>query len=234
MKVEIKRRIEAIKQGEVPKGYKKTKGMLYPDKWDFVQLNSVLKENKERNRNGKYSYEDVLSVSGELGITNQIELLGRSYAGKSVANYHIVNSGNIVYTKSPLKNNPYGIIKLNKGIAGIVSTLYAVYSCEKPSTGKYLDYYFSNDTFLNNYLRPLVKKGAKNDMKVNNEYVISGFIPFPSHKEQVKIIEILGVCEEVINLKKNLLSEKSKLKRWLLENLLNPDSGVRLPGFMGK
>lgn len=70
---------------------------------------------------------DVLSVSGEYGVINQIAFQGRSFAGESVADYHIVGTDDIVYTKSPLKANPYGIIKVNKGIPGIVSTLYAVY-----------------------------------------------------------------------------------------------------------
>jgi type I restriction enzyme S subunit len=68
----------------------------------------------------KYGKDEVLSVSGELGIVNQIEHLGRSYAGVSVHNYHVVEVGDIVYTKSQLKANPFGIIKLNKGKAGIV------------------------------------------------------------------------------------------------------------------
>ena len=47
---------------------------------------------------------------------NQIKFLGRSYAGESVKNYHVVHTGDIVYTKSPLKSNPYGIIRLIKEI----------------------------------------------------------------------------------------------------------------------
>ena len=62
----------------------------------------------------KFNKDEVLSVSGDKGIVNQIDLFGRSYAGKSVSNYHIVDLGDIVYTKSPLKANPFGIIKLNK------------------------------------------------------------------------------------------------------------------------
>ncbi len=64
---------------------------------------------------------------GDLGIVNQIELLGRSYAGESLTPYHIVDINYIVYTKSPLAEYPYGIIKTNRYRPGIVSTLYAVY-----------------------------------------------------------------------------------------------------------
>ena len=74
--------------------------------------------------NSNFGKEDVLSVSGDYGIVNQIEFQGRSFAGVSVAPYGVVGTGDVVYTKSPLKSNPYGIIKTNKGKPGIVSTLY--------------------------------------------------------------------------------------------------------------
>ena len=177
MRESIKNRIDAVRRGEVPEGYRTERAMLFPNEWgNPVALNTVLTENKDRNEDLHFGKEDVLSVSGEQGIINQIDLLGRSYAGESVAAYHIVETGDVVYTKSPLKENPYGIIKQNRGVPGIVSTLYAVYHCNSPITGQYLENYFSIDTYLNNYLKPLVKRGAKNDMKVNNEDVLLGRI----------------------------------------------------------
>ena len=126
MKDEIRKRIDAVRRGEVPEGYSMDRAMLYPDDWgNPVPLNTVLKESKARNDDLAFGKEDVLSVSGEQGIVNQMQLLGRSYAGESVAPYHVVETGDVVYTKSPLKENPYGIIKQNRGKPGIVSTLYA-------------------------------------------------------------------------------------------------------------
>lgn len=234
MEQSIKQRIADIRRGNVPAGYKRTKLGIIPIGWQTPELNSVLSENKERNRSGRFSKEDVLSVSGEFGVTNQIDLLGRSFAGVSVKDYHVVESGNIVYTKSPLKSNPYGIIKLNKGEAGIVSTLYAVYNCQSHDIGTYLDYYFSIDRNVNSYLRPLVRKGTKNDMKINNEDALGGLIILPPEAEIKKIVEILECCDRVIALKKKLIAEKKKQKRALMQKLLNPDSGFRLPGFSGE
>ena len=112
MRESIKNRIDAVRRGEVPEGYRTERAMLFPNEWgDPVPLNTVLTENKDRNEDLHFGKEDVLSVSGEQGIINQIDLLGRSYAGESVAAYHIVETGDVVYTKSPLKENPYGIIK---------------------------------------------------------------------------------------------------------------------------
>ena len=90
------------------------------DEWKKQPLNHYLYTSKLKNKDLKFTKEDVLSVSGELGIVNQIDLLGRSYAGVSVAPYGVVEVNDIVYTKSPLKSNPYGIIKVNLGKAGIV------------------------------------------------------------------------------------------------------------------
>lgn len=232
MREDIKIRIETVRRGEVPTGYATERAMLFPLDWgEPTALNTVLTENKDRNEDLEYGVEDVLSVSGEQGVVNQIELLGRSYAGESIAPYHIVETGDVVYTKSPLKNNPYGIVKQNRGKPGVVSTLYAVYHCDSPITGQYLENYFCIDTFLNNYLKPLVKRGAKNDMKVNNEEVLLGRIPLPPLEEREKINGIIAQFDRVIELKQQLLDEKRKQKQWLMQVLLDPDSGVRLPGF---
>jgi type I restriction enzyme S subunit len=180
----------------------------FTDVWEHKKLNELLSEAKKRNGDLKYDKDEVLSVSGELGIVNQIEHLGRSYAGVSVHQYHVVEFGDIVYTKSPLKANPYGIIKLNKHKAGIVSTLYAVYTVkEQDACGEWIEYYFSLDANTNRYLRPLVKKGAKNDMKISNAYVLNDRIFVPSLAEQKRIASFFTVLD-----KKNAqLKEKKKL-----------------------
>lgn len=179
--------------------------------WRTVQLSECLYEHKKRNKKLIYSKEQVLSVSGDVGIVNQIKLLGRSYAGESVENYHIVHQGDIVYTKSPLKENPFGIIKSNKGNSGIVSTLYAVYSCLDCIDHNYIDYYFSRKEVVNNYLKPLVNKGAKNDMKVNNQHVLTGDIVLPCREEQEKIVSLLSMLDDKIAVKK---AELDKLRTW--------------------
>ena len=138
MEQNIKQRIADIRRGNVPAGYKRTKLGIIPIDWKTPDLSSVLSENKERNRSGRFGKEDVLSVSGEFGITNQIDLLGRSFAGVFVKDYHVVESGNMVYTKSPLKSNPYLFLKAiaayshNKA-KGITLTTFATITGENPS-----------------------------------------------------------------------------------------------------
>lgn len=163
----------------------------------------------------------MLSVSGEYGIVNQIEFQGRSFAGESVAEYHVVETNDIVYTKSPLKANPYGIIKVNKGVPGIVSTLYAVYHPCEGTVAEYIDYYFGNDLRLNKYLKPLVNIGAKHDMKVNNETILTGEVYFPSYSEQKKIVDFLTILDERIRQQRNLVEALKKYKRGVFETVFS-------------
>ena len=92
----------------------------FEDDWKTGTLNEYLEVSTEKNIDGIYTPNDVLSVSGDYGIVNQIAFKGRSFAGASVLNYGVVNNGDIVYTKSPLGNNPFGIIKTNKDKARCV------------------------------------------------------------------------------------------------------------------
>ncbi|MGZ7884891.1 hypothetical protein ACXVRB_09750 [Limosilactobacillus ingluviei] len=142
-----------------------------------------------------------MSVSGEYGIVNQIKFQGRSFAGESVLKYGIVETGDIVYTKSPLKHNPYGIIKVNRGNNGIVSTLYAVYKTKKDINPFFIECYFDDDYRLNTYLKPLVNKGAKNDMKVSDNNALVGQVIFPlSYSEQTLISSFFDQINNLIAL----------------------------------
>ncbi|WP_171393784.1 restriction endonuclease subunit S [Vibrio mediterranei] len=197
---------------------KNVEGKSYSD-WQYKPLSTLLVEKKLKNKELRFSKNDVLSVSGELGVVNQIEHLGRSYAGESVAPYSIVDTGDIVYTKSPLKDSPYGIIKANLGKSGIVSTLYAVYECTDKAYPKYLHYYFSLDDNLNRYLRPLVHKGAKNDMKINNQRVLIDSIYYPSYDEQVRICQFLDTIEDSLSSIKLQIEKVDEFRKGLLQKM---------------
>lgn len=168
--------------------------------WEQRKLIDYLEVSSEKNRDNRFTKDDVLSVSGEYGIVNQIEFQGRSFAGASVSNYGVVENGDVVYTKSPLKSNPYGIIKTNKGIPGIVSTLYAVYKPKEITDSKFVQIYFELDSRMNSYMHPLVNKGAKNDMKVSAENALKGMVSFPKKDEQEMISLYFSTLDNLITL----------------------------------
>ena len=188
---------------------------------EHKELLHYLVENTARNKQLKFGKENVLSVSGEYGIVNQIAFQGRSFAGESVADYHVVETDDIVYTKSPLKANPYGIIKVNNGVPGIVSTLYAVYHPLKTVVPRFVDFYFSNNLRINKFLKPLVNIGAKHDMKVNNTFVLTGTVVFPPLREQQKIVDFLTVLDRRIDIQRKKVEALKKYKRGLLNQIFS-------------
>lgn len=191
----------------------------FEGEWEKKTLGDCLTINNERNQSNVYGINDVLSVSDEVGVVNQIKLLGRSYAGKSVVNYRVLKTNQIVYTKSPLKSKPYGIIKVNKGDIGIVSVLYAVYDANENVYPDYIHYYFEPIHRINNYLLPLINKGAKNTMNISDEMALTGKIWIPSLEEQKKIADFLQALDSQITLQTLRLEKLKQIKAACLDNM---------------
>ena len=207
----------------------------FTEDWEQRKLNEFLIVSNIQNTENKYDKNDVLSVSGEYGIVNQINFQGRSFAGTSVSNYGVVEIGDIVYTKSPLKLNPYGVIKTNRFNTGIVSTLYAIYKTKENCDSKFIEHYFNLDDRLNKYLKPLVNKGAKNTLMVSSENALIGEVCFPQVTEQKLITDLLDCSDKYITLHQRKLEHLNLKKKALLQKLF-PKNGehypeLRFPGF---
>ena len=191
----------------------------YTDKWQVKELRNYFIVATERNQSEKYNKYDIYSVSREFGVINQIEYQGKSFAGASLANYGVVQTGDLVYTKSPLKSQPYGIIKTNEGEAGIVSALYGVYHPKECVHSPFTQVYFDLNSRLNNYLRPLVNKGAKNTLLISDEDSLNGRVAFPSKDEQKVIAHLFkehSLCERKTELK---LTKLRNIKQSLLQKM---------------
>ena len=201
----------------------------FTDTWEQRKLEEYIKTSQEKNEDNKFGKQDVLSVSGDVGIVNQIEFQGRSFAGVSVANYGVVHHGDVVYTKSPLKSNPFGIIKTNQGRDGIVSTLYAVYKPKENTDSRFVQIYFENDYRLNHYLHPLVNKGAKNDMKISADNALKGLVVFPSSKdEQAQISDLFAEIGHLFTLHQHEFDKMVSIKKAMLEKMF-PKTGENKP-----
>ena len=126
-----------------------------------------------------------------------------------MSNYGVVHTGDVVYTKSPLKANPYGIIKANKGKTGIVSVLYGVYHTRENANADFIQMYFEQDTRLNNYLRPLVNKGAKNTLLISDTDALEGEVCLaPTFDEQKTIGQFFDTLDNLIILHQRKLERR--------------------------
>lgn len=208
----------------------------FEGEWQKKLLSDCLEISDEKNTDNIFGIEDVLSVSDENGVVNQIEHLGRSYAGKSVSGYKILRPGQIVYTKSPLRAKPYGIVKHNTGKAGIVSVLYAVYNPKEGVAPEYIHYYFDPAWRLNAYMRPLVNKGAKNTMNISDETALTGYIMIPKDiEEQKRIASFLQRLDDQMKLHQHQFERLKQLKSACLDSMFPQQSEntppIRFKGF---
>lgn len=187
--------------------------------WEESQLSELLEVSNLHNRDDKFRKEDIYSVSREFGVINQIEYQGKSLAGASLVNYKVVKRGNVVYTKSPLAEQPYGIIKANKNKDGIVSTLYGVYKEKDNCDSNFIQIYFDDNNRLNDYLRPLINKGAKNTILVSDEDALSGLIKYPSKPEQQKIGQFFSKYDSLISAQQKEIDKLKYIKKSLLQKM---------------
>ena len=185
--------------------------------WRKIDLYEVLQERNEKNVEGR----TICSVSVSQGVVNQIEYLGRSFAAKQTSHYNVVKYGDIVYTKSPTGDFPYGIIKrsdIRQDVA--VSPLYGVYIPANDSMGVILHFYFMQPCNAFNYLHPLIQKGAKNTINISNGRFLENSVPLPvSESEANTIAVMLKSVQAKIEIEKKLLQSYAKGKEYLLHQM---------------
>ncbi len=205
----------------------------FTEPWEQRELGKVFTIRNEKNGD-RYTRDDVLAVSDTYGCVNQIAFHGRSFAGEDISNYKVVRTGDIIYTKSPLQAKPYGIIKIVGEETGIISPLYVVNETAKGNDPMFMYYLFDTPERTNNYLSPLVRKGAKNTMNISNEEWLSGLVTIsPNEQEQRAIGNYFKSLDNLITLHQRKLEEEQKKKKALMQLLLTgivrvtPFKGVR-------
>ena len=190
----------------------------FTDAWEQRRLGDLLKVSKERNNKNEYTKEQVLSASREVGTVNQIEYQGRSFAGADISGYKVVHLGQMIYTKSPLKDAPYGIFQ-NVTVEGIVSSLYAVYNSTDKALASFIGLQLKDDNLATHYLSPLVSKGAKNTINVTDEGALGGIVFHPSIAEQQEIIDFFTALDHLITLHQRELDSLKDMKKSLLQQM---------------
>lgn len=191
----------------------------FSGEWKNIKLYEVLSERKEKNIEQNLR---ICSVAVQKGVIDQIEHLGRSYAASDTSNYSVAHYGDIIYTKSPTGDFLYGIVKQNllqETVA--VSPLYGVFTPMTFGLGYFLHTYFQSAICAQNYLLPIVQKGAKNTINITNDTFISSKLYLPLDVEEQKAIAdtFIAADREIELLQQDIEQEKQK-KKALMQLLL--------------
>ena len=97
MKPEIKQRIEQIKAGQVPDGYKKTKIGVVPKEWEETRFKKMF---SRLNRKNYENNDNVLTISAQYGLISQSEFFNKNIASEDKSNYFLLHKGEYAYNKS--------------------------------------------------------------------------------------------------------------------------------------
>lgn len=221
--VTAKRRLRAWIGSSLLTGKVRLRGFSKP--WNALRLSTVLHEHGASSAGD----EPVFSVSVHKGLVNQIDHLGRSFSAADTRHYNRVLPDDIVYTKSPTGEFPFGVIKQSTATEPvIVSPLYAVYTPKTRALGVLLEGLFESPIATGNYLRPLVQKGAKNTIAITNRRFLEGTLLLPTDPAETDTLAqvLRGSRCEIATLERRLDALRSQ-KRGLLQKLLT--GGSRLP-----
>lgn len=198
----------------------------FNEEWTSAPISDLLEEHALHSD----GQAEVHSVSVHVGVVNQIEHLGRSFAASDTSRYNLARPGDVIYTKSPTGNFPYGIVKQSRlEENAIVSPLYGVFEPVNRSVGYILDSYFESPIRANAFLYPLVQKGAKNTLSITNARFLEGALCLPqTAAEQLKIAQCLESLDELIAAETEKLVALKRHKTGLLEQLF-PAEGETTP-----
>lgn len=223
----IKNRIEQVRCGEVPEGYKRTRAGLTPVSWireGEIKASALFKNHSNKAHGGAF---EVLSATQEKGIIPRSEVeIDIKYDTDNLSSYKKVDVGDFVISlrsfQGGIEFSPY---------EGLVSPAYTVIKAKRPICVEYYKAYFKTVDFISRLNCTIY--GIRDGKQIGFEDFGNLAVHYPPLHEQQKIAEILTCCDQIILLKQQLLDEKRRQKQWLMKKLLDPDSGVRIPGFYG-
>ncbi|MBV3365799.1 restriction endonuclease subunit S [Catenibacterium mitsuokai] len=177
--------------------------------WEQRKLEDLLESVQIKNSDGHYSQDDILACSLGTELNKKTIFYGLRSTKESVKSYRIVNINDVIYTKSPIKGYPNGIVRTSKIVDGIVPSLYCVYQKKRDISmaidTRFIQSYLEDKNRLDYYLFPLVNVGARNNVNITDKEFLKGIIKIPiCIEEQIQIVEMLEKVNHLITLHQRL------------------------------
>jgi len=235
LRAEIKERIEKIKKGEIPEGYKKTTVGIIPIVWNVKSLGDIIIKSE-------YGSSEPTNDSSGIPVLRMGNLLNGKISTKNLVYMQLTDDD---LNRYRLENGDLLINRTNSyDLVGKVALfeLEGDYICasylvrfiinKEYADSKLVSYYMNLDN-SQKYIKSLATKAIQ-QANINPTVLKKHFkLPLSSDiSEQQRISAILSTWDKAIEIKEKLIEKKKEQKRGLMQALLI--GTVRLPGFEGE
>ena len=224
MTPEVKERIEQIRHGNVPEGYKKGKLGIVPVDWEEVPFSTLFTSTSDYTDD--LAQYPLYSLTIEDGITAKTERYERSHLVKKENSYKIVRPNDYAYNPMNIR---FGAVARHKGNNAVaVSGYYDIFTTVHESDLAFMDSFLTWRPMITYYNK--VSTGSLVEKQRVHFSDFMGFsIALPPIEERRTIAKILTTQDDIIEQKERRLFEKQQQKKCLMQQLLTGKK--RISGF---
>ena len=216
MTPQIKQRLDQIRQGQVPSGYKRTRARIVPNEWQLYTISDCLeKVDNPVQVEPNTLYTQIGIRSHGKGLFYKEPILGKELGNKSVfwiePNCFVLN---IVFAWEQAIGRT-----TDDEVGMIASHRFPMY---RPINNcvdlDFLTYYFLTKRGTD-VLDAASPGGAGRNRTLGQDRFVNSKIMLPPLPEQQKIAEILSAQDKLIALKEKLIEEKKRQKKYLMQQI---------------
>ncbi|MCH8646894.1 restriction endonuclease subunit S [Staphylococcus lugdunensis] len=195
----------------------------YKDLWSSYQLNNISERVTRKNKN--LESKRPLTISGQLGLIDQIEYFNKSVSSKNLTNYTLIKKGEFAYNKSYSNGYPLGAIKmLERYDLGILSSLYICFSFNKNIDKNFMKNYFESTKWFRE-VASIAVEGARNhgllNIPINDFFNIN--LKLPIEREQEKIGDFFSKLDRQIELEEQKLELLKQQKKGYMKKIFSQE-----------
>ena len=221
MTPEVKQRIEQIRQGIVPKGYKKTKTDIVPADWKESPIGEYIREYTEKTT---IPNQYPVLTSARTGLMLQTDYYSnRQVTTEDNVGYNILPYGYITFRS----RSDDGRFRFNENRIierGVISYFYPVFSFSEEVCHEYMLYLLNFSIYRRMY--PYAEGTAQQVLSLKKLGQLKYSLPLVA--EQKKIAEILSTQDKAIELQERKIDELKRFKKGYLERMF-PRKGQKVP-----
>jgi type I restriction enzyme S subunit len=201
----------------IPKGYKQTKIGVIPEEWEETILSSFIKE--------KIIYcndmaVELGSLTIEHGVIPKPIQYQREHLVKDTNNaYKLVKYNDFVYNPMNLRFGALALYQSEKPLK--VSAYYNIFNVDENIVDIYYIYAYLKSEKIMFYYNRMATGSLEEKKRVHFKEFKKFIFPLPPLKEQQKIAKILTTWDSAISKQEELIKEKEKLKKGLMQKLLS-------------